>query len=140
MLVGPTASLSGCEVGDAFLATGCRVFNGATIGARAEVRVNAVVHLRTAVPEDATVPIGWVAVGSPARLFPPADHEGIWAVQRELDFPGHVFGLRRPRPGSRSCRRSPGATGGPWAGTGATARWARISFPVPMCAISATLG
>ena len=100
VLVGPLAYLTGCAVGDeAFLATGCRVFNGARIGARAEVRINAVVHLRTVLPADATVPIGWVAVGDPARLFPPQDHEAIWAVQKELDFPGYVFGVPRPHEG-----------------------------------------
>ena len=38
----------GATVGDeVFLATGTRVFNGARIGERSEVRINAVVHLRT---------------------------------------------------------------------------------------------
>ncbi|HBW21437.1 MAG: gamma carbonic anhydrase family protein [Streptosporangiaceae bacterium] len=96
VLVGPQSYLTGCAVGDdVFLATGTRVFNGATLGARAEVRINGVVHLRTALPADSCVPIGWVAVGDPARLFPPGEHEEIWAVQRELDFPGYVFGLPR---------------------------------------------
>ena len=96
VLVGPLAYLTGCTVeDDAFLATGCRVFNGARIGARAEVRINAVVHLRTVLAPEATVPIGWVAVGDPARLFPPGDHDGIWAVQEPLDFPGYVFGVPR---------------------------------------------
>jgi carbonic anhydrase/acetyltransferase-like protein (isoleucine patch superfamily) len=72
VLVGPGAYLSGCAIGDcAFLATGARVFNGALIGARAEVRINATVHLLTNLPEDATVPVGWVAVGDPARILPP---------------------------------------------------------------------
>ena len=100
VLVGPQSSLTGCVVEDeAFLATGTRVFNGARIGTRAEVRVNGVVHLRTVLPADALVPIGWVAVGDPARVLPPDEHEAIWAVQKELDFPGHVFGLERPGDG-----------------------------------------
>lgn len=82
-----------------FLATGSTVFNGARIGARSGVRVNGVVHLRTRVPPDTTVPIGWIAVGDPAQLFPPNEHERIWAVQKELDFPGYVFGLQRPGDG-----------------------------------------
>jgi carbonic anhydrase/acetyltransferase-like protein (isoleucine patch superfamily) len=70
VLVGPGAYLSGCVIRDCvFLATGARVFNGAIVGARAEVRINATVHLLTKVPEDATVPIGWVAVGDPARIL-----------------------------------------------------------------------
>jgi hypothetical protein len=81
------------------LATGTRVFNGARIGARAEVRISAIVHLRTVLPEDAVVPIGWVAVGDPAHILPPHEHDAIWAVQKSLDFPGYVFGVRRPPAG-----------------------------------------
>ena len=100
VLVGPTSCLTGCRIEDeVFLATGSRVFNGARIGTRSEVRINGVVHLRTVLPPDTTVPIGWVAVGDPARILPPEDHEGIWEVQRDLDFPGHVFGLDRPAEG-----------------------------------------
>ncbi|GAA2654670.1 hypothetical protein [Nonomuraea recticatena] len=39
------------------------------------------------------------AEGDPAELFPPDRHERIWAVQRELDFPGCVFGLPRAADG-----------------------------------------
>ncbi|MFJ2093781.1 gamma carbonic anhydrase family protein [Streptomyces sp. NPDC087901] len=100
VLVGPTAYLTGCRVEDeVFLATGSRVFNGALIGARSEVRINGIVHLRTVLPADSMVPIGWVAVGDTARILSPADHEEIWAVQKDLDFPGHVFGLDRPADG-----------------------------------------
>ena len=34
-------------------------------------------------------------MGDPAQLFAPHEHERIWEVQRELDFPGYVFGLDR---------------------------------------------
>jgi carbonic anhydrase/acetyltransferase-like protein (isoleucine patch superfamily) len=99
VLVGPMASVSGAVVEEeVFLATGTRVFNGARIGARSEVRINAVVHLRTTLPADTTVPIGWVAVGDPVQVLPPDRHEEIWAAQRELDFPGYVFGLDRETP------------------------------------------
>jgi hypothetical protein len=63
------------------------------------VRINGVVHLRTTLPAHATVPIGWVAVGSPARILPPHLHDEIWAIQQALDFPKYVFGLDRPAPG-----------------------------------------
>lgn len=99
VLVGPMASISGATVADeVFLATGTRVFNGARIGERSEVRINAVVHLRTTLPADSVVPIGWVAVGDPVQILPPDRHEEIWAAQRELDFPGYVFGLDRDTP------------------------------------------
>jgi carbonic anhydrase/acetyltransferase-like protein (isoleucine patch superfamily) len=99
-LVGPRAYLSGCTVADeVFVAAGATIFNAARIGERAEVRINGVVHLRTVLPPDAVVPIGWVAVGDPARILPPDQHEAIWAVQQTLDFPGTVFGLARPPAG-----------------------------------------
>ena len=99
VLVGPMASVSGATVGDeVFLATGTRVFNGARIGERSEVRINGVVHLRTVLPAESVVPIGWVAVGHPLQILSPDRHEEIWAAQRELDFPGYVFGLDRETP------------------------------------------
>ena len=99
VLIGPGASVSGAIIGDeVFLATGTRVFNGAHVGDRAEVRINAVVHLRTTLPEDAVVPIGWVAVGNPLLVLPPDRHEEIAAAQQELDFPGYVFGVDRSTP------------------------------------------
>lgn len=98
-LVGPMASVSGATIGDeVFLATGTRVFNGALIGDRCEVRINAVVHLRTVLPAETVVPIGWVAVGDPLQLLSADRHEEIWAAQKELDFPGYVFGLDRETP------------------------------------------
>jgi carbonic anhydrase/acetyltransferase-like protein (isoleucine patch superfamily) len=100
VLVGPRAYLTGCTIEDeAFLATGSTVFNEAVVGRRAEVRINGVVHIRTRLAPDATVPIGWVAVGDPAEILPPGDHARIWAIQEKLDFPKVVFGLDRPPPG-----------------------------------------
>jgi len=96
VLVGPRAYLSGCRVEEcAFLAAGATVFNGAHLGARAQVRINGVVHIRTRLGSDAVVPIGWVAVGDPAEILPPGEHDRIWAIQEALDFPGTVFGLER---------------------------------------------
>jgi hypothetical protein len=51
--------------------------------------------LRTELPAEAVVPIGWVAVGKPAVLLPPEKHEEIWTVQKPLDFPGFVYGFSR---------------------------------------------
>ena len=100
VLIGPRAYLTGCRVHDnAFLATGATVFNGAEIGARAVVRINGLVHLRTRLPADGVVPLGWIAVGDPAIILPPDRHDEIWAIQKTLDFPGYVFGAERPAPG-----------------------------------------
>ena len=71
------------------------VFPGASIGRGSEVRINAVVHVTTRLAEGTTVPIGWIAVGDPAELFPPDRHEELWAVQEQMDFPGTGFGMPR---------------------------------------------
>jgi carbonic anhydrase/acetyltransferase-like protein (isoleucine patch superfamily) len=98
-LVGPMASVSGATLAEeVFLATGTRIFNGARIGARSEIRINAIVHLRTSLPPSTVVPIGWVAVGEPLQILPPDKHDEIWAAQQELDFPGYVFGIDRETP------------------------------------------
>ena len=100
VLVGPRACLTGCTIDDnAFLATGATVFNGARIGPRAEVRINGIVHIRTVLPADAVVPLGWIAVGDPAEILPPEAHDRIWEIQKALDFPRYVFGASRPAPG-----------------------------------------
>jgi carbonic anhydrase/acetyltransferase-like protein (isoleucine patch superfamily) len=96
VLVGPHAHVNGARVEDeAFLATGASLFPGAVVGAGAEVRINGVVHANSRLEPGTVVPIGWIAVGDPARLISPDRHEDIWAVQRELDFPGTVYGVPR---------------------------------------------
>lgn len=95
-LVGPNAHVVGSTIEDeVFLATGCAVFHGSHIGAGAEVRINSVVHLKTRVEPGATVPIGWVAVGDPAQMFPASEHEAVWKVQEPLNFPLTVYGFQR---------------------------------------------
>lgn len=99
-LIGPNAHVVGCSLEeDVFIATGAAVFHGARLGARSEVRINGVVHLKTVVAPDTTIPIGWVAVGNPARILPPGEHDRIWSIQQPLDFPQSVYGVERPAPG-----------------------------------------
>lgn len=100
VMVGPHCHLTGCRIDDeVFIATGASVFNGARIGKGAEVRINGVVHIKTVLEAGATVPIGWIAVGDPAQLFSPDQHDQLWAVQKELDFPRYVFGVDRESEG-----------------------------------------
>jgi carbonic anhydrase/acetyltransferase-like protein (isoleucine patch superfamily) len=95
-LVGPNAHVVGCTIEDeVFIATGAAVFHSARVGRGSEVRINAVVHLKTRVAPGDTVPIGWVAVGDPAKILPPDDHEQIWELQKPLNFPLSVYGLER---------------------------------------------
>jgi len=96
VLIGPHAHVNGASIAaESFIATGAALFPGARIGYRAEVRINGVVHVNSALADGAVVPIGWVAVGDPAEILPPDRHEAIWAIQRELDFPGTVYGQPR---------------------------------------------
>jgi carbonic anhydrase/acetyltransferase-like protein (isoleucine patch superfamily) len=96
VLVGPHAHVNGATIGDeAFLGTGASVFPGATVGHGAEVRINGVVHVNSSLTAGVTVPIGWIAVGDPAELFPPDQHDELWPVQHRMDFPRTVFGLSR---------------------------------------------
>jgi gamma-carbonic anhydrase len=96
VLVGPHAHVNGAQIErDVFLATGASVFPGARVGHGSEVRIGAVVHVNSNLRPGSTVPIGWIAVGDPADLFPPDAHEELWPVQRAMDFPRTVFGLER---------------------------------------------
>lgn len=96
VLVGPHAHVNGAEIEDcAFVATGASIFPGARIGAGAQIRINGVVQVNTSLAPEAVVPIGWIAVGDPAQLFPPDQHDLLWPIQRELDFPQTVFGVPR---------------------------------------------
>lgn len=95
-LIGPNAHVVGCTVGDeVFIATGAAVFHAAALGMGSEVRVNAVVHLKSRLGAGQTVPIGWIAVGDPAQLLPPGEHDRIWEIQKRLDFPLTVYGFER---------------------------------------------
>lgn len=96
VLIGPHSSLKGCIVEDeCFLATGVRIYQGAVIGRRTEVRIDGVVHVRSVLPPSSLVPIKWVAVGAPAELFPPDKHEDIDAILARMNFADEVYGLER---------------------------------------------
>lgn len=95
-LIGPNAHVVGCTVEDeVFIATGAAVFHSARLGKGSEVRVHGVVHVKSHLAAGATVPIGWVAVGNPAQVLPPSEHERIWEIQKPLDFPRAVYGFDR---------------------------------------------
>ena len=96
VLIGPHAHVNGSAIGDGcFLATGCALFPGSRLGRDVEVRINGVVHVNSVLDDGALVPIGWVALGNPAKIIAPWDHEEIWRIQEALDFPRTVYGLPR---------------------------------------------
>jgi gamma-carbonic anhydrase len=99
VLIGPHAHLNGSTVEDeVFIATGASLFPGSVAGTGSELRINSVLHVNSKLPPGTIVPIGWVAVGDPAQLFPPDQHDAVWRVQAELDFPGTVYGVPRGTP------------------------------------------
>jgi carbonic anhydrase/acetyltransferase-like protein (isoleucine patch superfamily) len=96
VLIGPHAHVNGTRIENGcFIATGAALFPGAHLGAGTEVRIHGVVQVNTVLEPGSTVPIGWIAVGDPAKILPPDRHDDIWAIQRELDFPGTVYGIPR---------------------------------------------
>jgi hypothetical protein len=70
----------------------CVVMEHALVRGRAAHPVT-VVHVNSTVAAGGLVLIGWVAVGD--QVLSPDRHEEIWAIQRELDFPGTVYGEPR---------------------------------------------
>lgn len=96
VMIGPHAHVNGSVVADeVFIATGASLFPGSFVGRGAEVRINGVVQVNTVLAPGDVVPIGWIAVGSPASILSPERHEEIWAIQQKLDFAGTVYGVSR---------------------------------------------
>jgi carbonic anhydrase/acetyltransferase-like protein (isoleucine patch superfamily) len=96
VLIGPHAHLNGATIEDeVFIATGASLFPGSVAGSRSELRINSVLHVNSRLEPETIIPIGWIAAGDPAQLFAPDQHDQLWQLQSELDFPGTVYGLQR---------------------------------------------
>jgi carbonic anhydrase/acetyltransferase-like protein (isoleucine patch superfamily) len=96
-LIGPNAHVVGCTIeANVFVATGVSLFHGCYIESECEIRVNGIVHTNSRLTRNSIVPIGWVAVGDPAEIFPPCEHEKIWSILKSLNFPMTVYGVDRP--------------------------------------------
>ena len=96
-LIGPNAHVVGCTIEDeVFIATGAAIFHSAHLGQGSEIRINAVVHLKSYLEPGSMVPIGWIAVGNPAKLYSPDQHDEINKIQEPLNFPLTVYGYDRP--------------------------------------------
>lgn len=95
-LIGPHAHVNGARIEDeVFVATGASLFPGSVAGAGSELRINSILQVNSRLAQGSVLPIGWIAVGDPAELFSPDRHDDLWEVQRELDFPGTVYGVPR---------------------------------------------
>ena len=87
VLAGPHAQLTGATVTDeVFIAAGAMVCNGAHLGRAAAVGAGAGVHRGAIVAPRAQIPVGWVAVGDPARIYPPGEAEAIGAGLAETGW------------------------------------------------------
>jgi len=96
VLIGPHAHVNGAVIAsEVFIATGASLFPGSSVGRGSELRINSVLQVNSRLGEGQSVPIGWVAVGEPAQMFSPDRHDEIWAIQRELDFGGTVYGVSK---------------------------------------------
>jgi gamma-carbonic anhydrase len=99
VLIGPHVHLNGATVEDeVFIATGASLFPGSVAARGSELRINSVLHVNSRLLPETIIPIGWIAAGNPAQLFSPDQHEELWRVQTELDFPGTVYGVPRDTP------------------------------------------
>ena len=74
---------------------GVNLFQGARVGRRTEVRIDGIVHVGSVLPPSSLVPIKWIAVGDPAQLISPDQHEEIDKVLGGMQFPRRVYGLER---------------------------------------------
>ncbi len=99
VLVGPHAHINGALIEDeVFVATGAAAFPGSVAGTGCELRINSVLHVNSRLEPRTVLPIGWIAAGDPAELFSPDRHDELWEIQRDLDFPGTVYGVPRGTP------------------------------------------
>jgi carbonic anhydrase/acetyltransferase-like protein (isoleucine patch superfamily) len=111
VLVGPHAHIAGAMLkGCAFVATGASIFNGAVLEEGVVVAINAVVHIGTRCLAGTGVPIGHIALGNPATIYPPNEALTVHAQLRSLGFTKAVFGfeaqgLADPRTIEKLCER-----------------------------------
>lgn len=91
VLIGPHAHVSGAQIGDAvFVATGAVVMNNAKLGSGTVVQIHGVVHINTDCPPNTIVPIGQVAIGTPAQVM---TAEVFAAMSGDMGFTRTVFGF-----------------------------------------------
>jgi carbonic anhydrase/acetyltransferase-like protein (isoleucine patch superfamily) len=94
VLVGPHAYLTGCRVGPrCFIATGAMVFNGACLREACVVALGGKVHIDTELPAKTFVPIGYIAIGRPGKLYPPHESPAVHAELDRISFARYVFGV-----------------------------------------------
>lgn len=95
-LIGPHAYLTGCTIeARCFIATSAIIFNGAHLKRGCEVTLQGIVHVGTTLEPGTVVPLQHIAVGTPARIFPPAETEAMQQALRAQNFWRLVFDIER---------------------------------------------
>jgi carbonic anhydrase/acetyltransferase-like protein (isoleucine patch superfamily) len=90
-IVGPHAYVAGATIGDGcFVAGGAKVFNGAILEKGSGVALGGIVHLKSRLRANASVPMQHVAFGDPATIYPP---EKAPEIHAKIDFFADVFNL-----------------------------------------------
>ncbi|MEO6912979.1 MAG: gamma carbonic anhydrase family protein [Candidatus Baltobacteraceae bacterium] len=90
-MIGPTAYVVGATLEPGvFIATGAKVFNGATIEENTSVALGAIVHVSTHLKSGQHVPMQHIAFGNPAVIYPP---EQAGALRERLQFFETVFNM-----------------------------------------------
>jgi carbonic anhydrase/acetyltransferase-like protein (isoleucine patch superfamily) len=96
VLIGSHGALFGCTVeGEAFLATDVRIYHGAYLAKQSDVYINGIVHVNCRLPAGTKMPIAHVAVGDPAQVFPPGEHDKFDAFGPDI-FTQVAYGMEPP--------------------------------------------
>lgn len=90
-IVGPHAYVVGATIGNGcFIASGARIFNGATLEDGSGVALGAIVHVKARLSARTSVPMLHIASGDPATIEPPQEAPAIHA---KMNFYADVFNL-----------------------------------------------
>jgi carbonic anhydrase/acetyltransferase-like protein (isoleucine patch superfamily) len=90
-IVGPHAYIVGATIGDGcFVAGGAKIFNGATLENGSGVALGGIVHVKSRLRANASVPMLHIAFGDPATIYPP---EKAPEIHAKIDFFADVFNL-----------------------------------------------
>ncbi|HTU83064.1 MAG TPA: hypothetical protein VMF61_13090 [Candidatus Acidoferrales bacterium] len=90
-IVGPHAYVVGAAIGNGcFVAAGTKVFNGAVLEDGSGVALGGIVHVKTRLAKNASVPMQHIALGDPATIYPP---EKAPEAARKMNFYEDVFNI-----------------------------------------------
>ncbi|MDP5277125.1 gamma carbonic anhydrase family protein [Chengkuizengella axinellae] len=94
VLIGPSAHISGSIIEKGcFIATNATVLSGSKLGEGTMLGINGVVHIASECLPSTLIPIGYTAIGNPAKVYSPNEinlvHESVF----EMGFTKTLFGF-----------------------------------------------